>query len=129
MLLVAVILLGLGSRKFGAQLPDLIAGHAGDALWTVAVYLCLAIAFPHWPAWKLGVCSLGLSVMVELSQLIRVPWLDALRTTLPGKLLLGAGFLWIDLIRYAAGAGLATAVDWRLGRKGQVLPHPGFNIS
>jgi len=37
--------------------------------------------------------------------------LNALRKTLPGRLLLGAGFLWIDLVRYAVGAVVVTMVD------------------
>lgn len=106
-----VIVLGLASRKFGHQLPAFLAAHAGDALWTVAVYLALAIVFPRWQPLRLGLAALAVSFAVETSQLLRVEWLDQLRRTLPGRLLLGSGFLWIDLVRYAAGAAIATAAD------------------
>lgn len=109
---MVVIALGLGSRKFASLLPHFIADHAGDALWTAAVYLTLAIAFPKWSPCRLGILSFGVSVMVEFSQLIDASWLNAIRATLPGKLLLGAGFLWIDLVRYLVGAVTATTLDW-----------------
>ena len=39
-----VILLGLGSRRFGAHLPDFLAAYAGDALWALAAFLGLGLA-------------------------------------------------------------------------------------
>ncbi len=109
--LLVVIPLGLASRKWGADLPVFIADNAGDALWTVAVYLTVALCFPRWRSVTVGCVALAISFGVELSQLIDVDWLNALRKTLPGRLLLGAGFLWVDLVRYAVGAIAATIVD------------------
>ena len=106
-----VIILGLASRKFGVQLPSFLASNAGDALWTVAVYLALALVVPRCSPIKLGLIAFGISLAVELSQLVDVAWFNAIRKTLPGRLLLGSGFLWIDLLRYFFGALLATAVD------------------
>ena len=42
---------------------------------------------------------------VEISQLIRGDWLDTIRSTRLGMLLLGRGFLWSDLVAYAGGTG------------------------
>jgi hypothetical protein len=109
--LLVVIVLGLLSRSLGEHLPKFIADNAGDALWTVAVYLTLAIVLPRCPALRLGIAAFGISLAVELSQLIQVAWLNALRQTLPGRLLLGAGFLWIDLVRYGVGALAAAVID------------------
>lgn len=54
------------------------------------------------------------SVATELSQLYHAPWIDGLRATRLGGLVLGFGFLWSDLIAHAAGvlgaAVLARAV-------------------
>ena len=109
--LFVVIALGLASRKYAAALPGFVAAHAGDALWTVAVYLTLAIVWPAWPPLRLAIAAYGISVAVELSQLVDVGWLNAARQTLPGRLLLGAGFLWADLLRYLAGALAALLID------------------
>ncbi len=111
LMLAVVIALGLASRKFSAALPDFVSANAGDALWTVAVYLSLAILAPGCPPLKLGLLSLGISISVELSQLLDFGWLDAARKTLFGRLLLGRGFLWVDLVRYFAGAVIASATD------------------
>ena len=110
--LAVVIVLGLGSRKFGEFLPTFLAAHSGDVLWTVAVYLSLAMLAPKWSLAKLGLLAFGISVAVELSQLVDLDWLNAIRKTLPGRLLLGSVFLWIDLLRYFTGAVLATVLDW-----------------
>lgn len=112
--LLVVIPLGLASRKWGADLPVFIADNAGDALWTVAVYLTVAICFPIWRSVTVGCVALAISLGVEFSQIIDVDWLNVLRKTLPGRLLLGAGFLWIDLVRYAAGALVVTILDLAL---------------
>lgn len=114
-ILAVVIALGLASRKYANSLPDFFAENAGDSFWTVAVYLSLAILAPGCPPLKLGLLAFGISISVELSQLLDFGWLDALRKTLAGRLLLGSGFLWVDLVRYFAGAVIACAADslWR----------------
>ncbi len=52
-----------------------------------------------------------MSLAVELSQLYQAPWLDAIRSSLPGRLVLGRGFLWSDLACYAASLALAAVAD------------------
>lgn len=116
--LLAVIGMGLATRKFADALPGFIANHGGDALWTVAVYLALAIVSPRTSPLKLGLLAFGISVAVEFSQLIDIAWLNGIRATLPGRLLLGSGFLWIDLARYFVGAAMAVGLDWLWARAG-----------
>lgn len=113
-----VIAAGLLSRKYSSVLPDWISDHAGDALWTVAVFLSIAFCVPRWSSLRLAIGAFLISAIVEFSQLINLPLLNQARATLPGKLLLGAGFLWIDLVRYGGGAILAGIVDrwWTLRR-------------
>ena len=121
-LLVLVVVLGLASRRLPEWLPLFVSEHAGDVLWTVAAYLTLAFIFPHWSPWRLGLIAFGISVAVELSQLVDVDWLKAIRETTPGRLLLGAGFVWIDLVRYLTGAVLATLGDWWLIQRKLAVP-------
>ncbi|AEI44183.1 hypothetical protein PM3016_5003 [Paenibacillus mucilaginosus 3016] len=112
-----VMALGLASRVFGDRLPAFAAAHLGDALWAAMIYFgCRCLFLPRGARFAAGL-SLLLSFGIEASQLYRSPWIDALRATTPGALVLGHGFLWIDLARYAAGIAAAYGLDpWRLCR-------------
>ena len=101
--------LGLASRRW--PLPGVFAEYTGDALYAVAAYWAIALLRPAWPAAALAAAAWGASAAVEASQLFHPPWLDAIRATRPGALLLGHGFKVEDLAAYAVGAGLAFALD------------------
>jgi hypothetical protein len=102
--------LGLLTRA-DLPLPTFVAAYGGDTLYATLIFFLAALLWPRRPAWRLAVAALGLCYLVELSQLYHAPWLDALRRTLPGRLALGAGFRWDDLLCYAAGVLLGTIVD------------------
>ncbi|PTL76689.1 DUF2809 domain-containing protein [Vitiosangium sp. GDMCC 1.1324] len=118
-LMILVVALGLGSRSrmAAAHLPRFLTDYAGDTLWASMVYLCLIFALPRLPVRLAAAWALGLSVLVELSQLIHTPWLDALRANRFAALVLGRGFLASDLVCYAAGVALAAGTElllsWR----------------
>ncbi len=114
--LLLTIAMGLGSRRFGAMLPTLVAKYAGDVLWATMVFWLLAIAWPGAARLRLGAAALTVAWAVECSQLYRAPWLDALRATAIGALVLGQGFLWSDLLCYGVGVALAVLVDGLLWR-------------
>ena len=113
-LLLVTVVLGLASRRYPSLQPAFVATYAGDALWAAAVYWLLALLMPRASTTRLVAASLAIAVAVEISQLQRDPWLDALRATRPGALVLGQGFLWTDLACYVAGVCLAAIVDTRL---------------
>ena len=115
-LLLLVPVLGLGSRHPAVPLPRVVSAYAGDALWTVMVYLCILFLRPRVSVPRAALAALGLSFAVEFSQLVHVPWLDALRAHRFGALLLGRGFLASDLLCYTVGAALAAGVDLAAGR-------------
>ena len=46
---------------------------------------------------------LYLCFLLEFSQLYQVKWINNIRKTGPGKLVLGQGFLWSDLLAYSLG--------------------------
>jgi Protein of unknown function (DUF2809) len=100
---VLTIPLGLLTRS-GLPLPELIRTYGGDTLYATLVCFLVALLWRRAAAWRLALLAFGLCVAVELSQLAHTPWLEALRRTLFGRLVLGSGFLWSDLVCYAAGA-------------------------
>lgn len=113
-LLVITILLGLGSRWFAEHLPALVAQYAGDVLWASMIFWSGRLFFRDAGTWRLAAGSFAVCVAVELSQLYRVPWINALRSSTMGALVLGQGFLWSDLACYALGVVLAAFIDRRL---------------
>lgn len=111
--MVLVLALGLGSRSptVATHVPRFLTTYAGDTLWASLLYLCLLFAWPRLPVRRAAAWTLGLSVLVELSQLIHTPWLDALRANRFVALVLGRGFVASDLVCYAVGVALAAGTD------------------
>ena len=116
-LLVCTVAAGLGSRRFPEQIPLFLAAYAGDALWAAMVYWLIVFVRPRVPPLVAAVGTFGFALAIELSQLYRTPWLDAIRATRAGALALGQGFLWSDVACYAAGAVVALAFDVVLFRR------------
>jgi hypothetical protein len=120
-LLAATVLLGLASRRYAEALPRFVAAYAGDALWAAMVYWMGVLAWPMLSRKQLAGAALGVAVVVELSQLYRAAWIDAVRASRLGGLVLGRGFLWSDLVCYAVGVAAAVGIDFALVRKRDAL--------
>lgn len=110
-LIALVVVLGIGSRRYATRLPAPVAAYAGDTLWATAAFLCLGLALPGASTGLVAALAMAVSVLVELSQLYHAPWIDAIRGTSLGGLLLGFGFLWSDLACYALGVGLGAGIE------------------
>ena len=110
-LLPLVALMGIATRRFPEHLPRVLARYGGDAFWALAVFLLVALLAPRVSTLGAAAVALGLSCLVELSQLYHAPWIDGLRGTTLGGLVLGYEFLWTDLACYTAGVGLGVLLE------------------
>jgi hypothetical protein len=110
-LIVVIVLLGLGSRRYGPHLPVLVAAYAGDTLWALAAFLGIGLVLPRASTWWVAALALAVSLLVEVSQLYKSPWLDTIRHTTLGGLILGFDFAWSDLSCYAVGVGLGVIFE------------------
>ncbi|MCL6606082.1 MAG: DUF2809 domain-containing protein [Paenibacillus sp.] len=108
---LVVIVLGISSRAYTDQLPLFISSHAGDALWGSMVYLGFRLLLTRQRLLLSLVLSLIVSFGIEFSQLYQEDWINGIRSSLLGGVILGKGFLWIDLIRYSAGIGITFILD------------------
>ncbi len=108
------IALGLGSRAIARELPWWLAKNAGDVLYATMVMFGCAVLAPRARTVVLAVVALAWCFAVEFAQLYQPPWLEAVRATLPGRLVLGQGFHAFDLACYAIGIALAIVVDLAL---------------
>ncbi|PQA59503.1 ribosomal maturation YjgA family protein [Siphonobacter curvatus] len=111
-LLFITISLGLIGRRL-AFVPLAV----GDALWAVAVFWVLHLLNPQAKTSRLALFALLISYAIEFSQLWQASWLVKLRSTLPGKLLLGQGFLYSDLIAYSLGISVVVLIKWYISTK------------
>ncbi|WP_144513131.1 DUF2809 domain-containing protein [Bacillus mycoides] len=117
MLTIVVIILGLSSRKFAFALPDLLNGYLGDALWALMIFTGFGFLFPKIEMKKLAFISLIFCYGIEISQLYHAEWIDSIRATTLGGLVLGYGFLWSDLVAYTIGVGIGMFCEFMLRKK------------
>ena len=110
-LLAVTIALGLATRRYPELFPAIVARYGGDALWAAMVFWLAALVRPAAATSRLALTALGISFAVECSQLYRAEWIDAVRATWAGALVLGQGFLWSDLVCYTVGVAVAAALD------------------
>jgi len=109
--MLIVIGLGLLVRSPMISLPVFFSKYLGDALWAMVVFLGLAILFRDARTIVLALCAMGISTLVELSQLYHDAWIDSVRKTIFGRLVLGNIFHWPDLIAYGLGILVIALID------------------
>ena len=110
--IVILIPLGLFSRHI-SQIP----AETGDALWAMMLFCFWRIFFFNKHINLVAIVSLINCYLVEFSQLLTFSWLVEMRKTFIGHMILGQGFLWIDLLAYTIG----IACIWLIFRK--TSPH------
>jgi hypothetical protein len=102
----ATVIAGLGSRALLGGLP---AKVAGDALYTVLIYVLVVAARPRIALARAFAIALGVSFTIELAQLTPYPaWLSSRHVVL--RLIFGTTFGFVDLAGYCVGAVFAIAV-------------------
>ncbi|AXR17392.1 hypothetical protein COC60_16560 [Bacillus thuringiensis] len=114
---IVVIILGLSSRKFAFALPHLLNDYLGDALWALMIFTGFGFLFPKTETKKLAFISLMFCYGIEASQLYHAEWIDSMRATTLGGLVLGYGFLWSDVVAYTIGVGVGILCEFMLRRK------------
>ena len=110
--LILTIIAGVASRAFPSVLPSALGKYPGDALWTIAVYLIWCILLPGASPLKITGLALVISYADEIMQLYHAPWIDGIRSTYLGHIILGSSFAWADIVAYTAGGLLAFTTEW-----------------
>ncbi len=100
------MLLGLLSRSLQIPWPDLVTLYVGDGLWALLVFWGLCFCWHNGSDKNLVLAALAFSYAIEFSELYQAPWLNEIRHTTLGSLILGFGFKWSDLLAYTLGIAL-----------------------
>ena len=110
--IIVLIPIGLYSRHI-SWLPD----EVGDALWAMMVFCFWRIILVRKGLPFVALISLIHSYLVEFSQLICWPWLVSFRSTFIGHMMLGQGFLWVDLLAFLIGIFLIYWVFYAIEKR------------
>lgn len=114
-LVIITMALGLFTRSSYIPAKDgFIATYSGDVLWATMVYLIFCFIFPKWSALKIAIYALAFSFAIEFSQLNQQDWLNSIRHTRLGGLVLGFGYQSSDLVCYIVGVLLPYFIEGRL---------------
>ena len=109
-LTIIVMILGLLSRRI-ENLPEIISLYSGDILWALMIFLIIAFIFNKKSTIFTISWAIIFSYSTEISQLYHAPWIDDIRNTTLGGLILGFGFLWSDLVCYTIGIVIGIVID------------------
>lgn len=104
---VDVVVLGLAIHfLIRGEVASLIA----DALYTVLIYLVVAVILPHTAHWKIALGAFAFSAFIEVLQLSSLPtrWGNSFP---PLRLIFGTTFSIWDIAAYAVGALAAVGAD------------------
>lgn len=112
LLFLLTIALGLLSRRLDYLLPNCIDLILGDATWAMMIFVCAGVIFNQYSTIRVAIISIVFCFAIELSQLYHAPWIDAIRNTTLGALVLGFGFLWSDVLAYSIGIIFVASLEF-----------------
>ena len=116
---IVTIITGLFARSRKSWFPDIVNLYLGDMLYAFMMFYIISLIIPGKKIFIRALVSLLACYCIETIQLYNASWIHGLRATLPGRLILGSGFLWSDLLAYFVGIALALGAS----KFAQIHPH------
>ncbi|MFD3447221.1 DUF2809 domain-containing protein [Microbacteriaceae bacterium 4G12] len=110
-LLLSVMACGLLSRRTAYVLPHFVNTYLGDALWALMIFIGFGFILKTAKTRSVAFIALSFCYLIECSQLYHATWIDTIRNTTLGGLILGYGFLWSDLLAYSIGIGAGVLME------------------
>lgn len=114
-LIVGTIGLGLASRS--GFIPRLVYPYLGDVLYAMMIYCIIGFLLPKASSFKVAALCVLVYFSIELSQLYQAEWINDIRGTRLGGLVLGFWFLWSDLVCYCIGTLAGVGLEYRFQKK------------
>lgn len=106
LLISLTVVLGLVSRQI-----DWIPLFIGDILYAIMMFFIVKAINVRISIVKTASVALAITYVIEFSQLYQAEWINSIRRTVIGKLVLGQGFLWSDLAAYAVGIVIVFSIS------------------
>jgi hypothetical protein len=115
-LALCTIVAGLVVHWYGTILPGATRDVLGDALWAMMIVWLIGAVVPQKPIVARAALALVVCWVVEFSQAYHQQFLDSVRNTAIGQLVLGSGFDVRDLGAYALGVAAALGLELAASR-------------
>ncbi|TKB43724.1 DUF2809 domain-containing protein [Thalassotalea mangrovi] len=112
---------GLLSRSHFFEFPTFVTLYVGDALWALLVFWLISLFFPANKNTAAATMALIFAISIEVSQLYQQDWINSLRQTTFGALVLGFGFKWSDIVAYVIGITLGFLLRCFIEKRGNDL--------
>ncbi len=109
------IVIGICSRS--SNIPVFLYPYLGDVFYALMMYWIVAWFYNSKSRYFVLIMSIAICFLIELLQLYDARWINTIRHTTLGGLVLGYGFLWSDLICYSIGGMLGYYLDKNLIQK------------
>jgi hypothetical protein len=109
--ITAVLCLGLLWHSQIIPMPSMMRKYGGDGLWALLVFFGVGFILPRASTRNVALLASCFAASIEISQLYHSPWIDSVRETIPGSLILGSVFNWPDFIAYAGGIGAGMLLE------------------
>jgi len=116
-LALGTIAVGLLVHRATSGLDLAMRDVLGDALWAAMMLWWVSAAAPNARLVSRLAAAFGICVLVELSQFIHAPFIETMRLTTLGHLVLGSDFDPRDLAAYALGVSAAALLEWVVLRR------------
>jgi hypothetical protein len=118
-LIAGTIVAGLATRSTLFSMPRVFGKYPGDCLWAVMIFLGVGLIFPALTTPRTAGLAILICFVVETIKLLPWDWLDSIRQTSVGHLVLGRAFTWQNYIAYSVGVLIAALVEvliWKRDR-------------
>lgn len=114
--IAALLALGVPSKWYDGAGARYVVGQLWDVCGSAIIVLLGRLLVPRARPAANAAVVLVMLLANELLQLLHAPWLEELRATLFGRVVLGSRFNPLDLLAITAGVTIAAVLDARLAR-------------
>ena len=117
LLVVGTIGVGLATRSTLIYMPRIFGKYPGDCLWAVMVFWGVGMLFPALSTSRAAGLALLICFVVETMKLLPWDWLNSIRQTTLGHLMIGRAFTWQNYIAYSVGVIVASLGEALIARR------------
>jgi hypothetical protein len=108
------MVVGYTSRQYYPTTGTFIHDYVGDAIWAGMIYWGFRMIQSKSICMKSVIYAIIFCFGIEFLQLYHATWIESLRHTKLGGLILGFEFLWSDLLSYIIGISITYIIDNQL---------------